>query len=425
MEHVTKILSVGLSVSTMVLLAGCGSANQSQGASGGITITYWSSGPDGKGFMSILSGFNQKYKGKYHVKFQSIPYANETALVNSALSAHKAPDLLEESLTPSAPYAYENVEVPILPILKAAGINPKTDFPASMWNGTTVKGVHYVAPVDALPTVLYWNKALFRKAGLNPNVPPTNEQQFVADAKKLTVPSKGQWGFVEQPEFNTWTFPSLLSQFGGHEANAATRKIEFNSSAGLKALTFLHNMIFKWHISPKGASGNEYLNLFVKGKNAMSLSGTYNVAAFHQALGNNLGIALMPKIGNQQADFLGQNYWWVFKTPNMNTAKEKAIGIFMKYFYAHSMRLATQDGLFPTWEPTMKSQAFRSMYSMPIQIEAVKYGVLNPLIPNWGTTSTNNLYQTMDKSLLGKVPPKVAITTAANTMQQEVNSLIK
>lgn len=390
-----------------------------------ITITFWSSGPAGNGFMSLLREFNQAYKGKYQVVFKAIPYANETELVNTALTAHREPNILEESLTPSATYAYDNIEEPILPILRSVGINPAVDFPASMWNRTTVNGVHYVAPTDALPTVLFYNKALFKKAGLNPIDPPKTLAQFVADAKKLTIPAKKQWGFVEEPLFNTWTFPSLLSQYGGSEANAATRKIEFNSPAGLKALTVLYDTIFKWHVSPKGASSNEYATLFVEGKNAMSMSGTFNVVAFHKALGNNLGIAPLPKFGVKENDFLGQNYWWIFKTPGLTAAKKTAIGMFMKYMYVHSLKLAQVDGLFPTWVPVMKNPAFRQEYSIPVQEVAVDTGVLNPLIPNWGTTSTDTVYQTMDEALLGKLSPKAALAQAASTMQKVVDQLAK
>lgn len=390
-----------------------------------LTITFWSSGPAGNGFRSLLTGFNRAYQGRYRVVFKAIPYANETELVNTALAAHREPNILEESLTPSATYAYDNIEVPILPILRSVGIDPAVDFPSSMWNHTTVNGTHYVAPTDALPTVLFYNKALFKKAGLNPNAPPKTLAQFVTDAKKLTIPAKKQWGFVEEPVFNTWTFPSLLSQYGGSEANATTRKVTFNSVAGLKALTVLYDTIFRWHVSPKGASANEYATLFVEGKNAMSMSGTFNVVAFHKALGKNLGIAPLPKFGPKAADFLGQNYWWVFKTPGLTAGKKHAIGLFMKYMYGHSLKLAQVDGLFPTWEPVMKNPAFRREYSIPVQEVAVNSGVLNPLIPNWGTTSTDTLYQTMDEALLGKLSPKQALAQAASSMQKVVDQLPK
>jgi len=421
-KHNIVISLLAFSVAMMGLLSACGSA--SSGSGGQQTITFWSSGPT-QGVQTIINDFNKQYSGKVQVNFTSFPYNNETEVVNSALSAHRGPDILEESLTPSAPYAYEGLEEPIDPILKMAGINPTTDFPSSMWNGTAVKGVHYVIPNGALPTLLFYNKAMFKAAGLNPNQPPTNASQFIHDAQATTNASKGQWGYVQQPSWpNPFLFPSLLSQFGGTEANANTRRIEFNSPAGVNALTFEYNTIYTYHVSPTNASANEYYNLFINGKNAMMMDGAYEYPLVSKALGSNLGVALLPVIGTQQANFLGQNYWWVFKNPTINTAKEQAIGTFFKYYYDHSMIIA-QNGILPTWEPTLQSPALQHIPGLAIQATALSTGVLNPLIPNWGTTSSTYLYNQITLALLNKETPSAALSNAASQMQQEVNTLPK
>ncbi len=384
------------------------------------TFSFWNSGPD---LSTLVKGFNRAYAGKYAIHYRNIPYANETEIVNSALSAHHGPTLMEESLTPSAPYAVEGVEVPILPLLKMAGIDPARDFPASMWNRTTVNKVHYVAPVDALPTVLFYNKALFKAAGLNPNTPPVNQATFVRDAKKLTVRAKGQWGYVQEPAWpNPFLFPSLLAQFGGREANPATRKILFDSPAGLAALTFEHNTIFKWHVSPLNASNGEAHNLFVKGKNAMEMTGAYDYPIYQKALGNHLGMAVLPVIGHRPADFLGQNYWWVFKNPGLTPAVRKAVAAWFGYYYHHSLLLA-KEGTIPVWLPTLKNPAFRRIAGMPVIARAVDTGVLNPLIPNWGTTTSTYLYANISLVLEGKSSVKAGLHIAAQKMQQEMATL--
>ncbi len=422
----SQVAMVSAGLLGLVVLSGCGSSTPTttSSANGVTKITFWSSG-DTEGVSAIIKAFNTKYHGKYDIKYTQIPYANETEIVNSALSAHRGPDLLEESLTTSAPYAYESVEAPIEPILKMGGINPSTDFPVAMWKGKTVNGVHYVAPVDGLPTLLFYNKAMFKAAGLNPNDPPTTKAEFVHDAEVMTNQTSGTWGYVQEPGWpNPFLFPSLLGQFGGKEANPATRKVLIDSSAGQNALQFEWDAIYKYHISPTNASVNEAHDLFIKGKNAMEMTGAYDYPIYKKALGSNLGVALLPVIGTHPANFLGQNYWWVFKTPSLNSTMEKGLGLFMKFYYDHSMQVA-QAGIIPTWEPTLHSAAFKAIPGMALQASALSTGVLNPLIPNWGTTSTEYLYAQIDLALLNKETPKKALSIAESKMQKEMATLIK
>ena len=379
-------------------------------------ITFWTSGSP-NGVTQIVAQFNKAYAGKYHIDFRAIPYSNETTIVNSALTAHRGPEIMEESLTFSTPYAVQGLEMPIEPFLKAAGINPASDFPGAMWNGTTVSGVHYVAPTDGLPTMLYWNKAMFKAAGLNPNNPPRTQQQFVADAMKLTKAKQGVWGFVQEPGWPApFEFPSLLGQFGGREANPATKQMLFNSPAGVKALTFMHDAIFKWKFSPQNASAHESYNLFLQGKNAMMMTGAYDYASTSQKLGKNLGFSTLPVIGTKEADFLGQNYWWVFKNPALNATTNQGISLFMKFFYTHSLELA-RAGVLPVWQPTLKSVAFKKIPGDAAQAAALQTGILNPLITGWGTAGSY-LYNNINEALIGKMPIKQALDKAAQDMHQ-------
>lgn len=443
-RKMTKISSVALcSTAVAVVLAGCGSGGGSSNAGSGnntsgsnqttsssspsssglITITFWNSGSN-NGSQQTVDDFNKKYAGKYKVVYKDATYNNETEAINSALAAHKAPDIMEESFTPSVAYAVQGLEIPIVPLLKSVGIDPTKDFPPSMWNQCTVSGTHYAAPTNTLDTLLFYNKSLFKKAGLDPNKPPTTQSEFVADAQKLTNKSTGVWGYVQQPLWpNQFLFSSLIAQFGGHLADPATKTMTFNSSAGVNALQFEWNTIYKWKVSPTNASNNEYVNLFEKGKNAMVMDGAYDYPPFSKAIGKNLGVAALPVIGKEPGNFLGQNYWWVFKSPSLNDAKKKGIALFMKYYYENwSPRLAAA-GILPTWEPTIHSSVVQNNPILKLQADQLQYGRLNPAIPNWGTTTSQALYTEIGNALLNKETPKQALDKAAQKMNQSVKQL--
>ncbi len=415
-----KLIVLGSIISVIITGYGNGTA---RAATSPIAIMYWSSGPT-NGIMPMVNGFNKEYHGTYQVTFRSIPYASEFAQINTALPAHKQPDIMEESTTPSLYYAYEGLEVPIEPLLHMVGIDPARDFPPATWASTTVNGVHYGAPLDTFGTLLFYNKKLFKAAGLDPNRPPTNAASFISDAKKLTISSKRQWGFMQDPEKdqNDFEFPSFVYQFGGNMADASTGKIYFGSSAGVKALTFEWNLIYKDHVSPVGASTDEFLSEFQRGKAAMTIAGTYAIPGFEQVLGKNLGVALLPVIGKQQADFIGDNFWWVFKSPSLTSAKERGIALFMKYWYDHSALLA-QAGIPPDYLPVLDQSSVLSLPYMKLQEAAIKYGRLNPLIPNWGTVTGLPLYNQIDLALLNRESIPGALHTAAVETGQLMKSL--
>ena len=44
-------------------------------------------------------------------------------------------------------------------------------------------------------SVLWYNKTLFKQAGLDPNKPPTTFAQILADAKKISALGNGIYGF--------------------------------------------------------------------------------------------------------------------------------------------------------------------------------------------------------------------------------------
>jgi multiple sugar transport system substrate-binding protein len=59
----------------------------------------------------------------------------------------------------------------------------------------TYNGQYYGVPYLADLSVLWYNKTLFRQAGLNPDAPPTSYAQIVSDAKKINALGHGISGF--------------------------------------------------------------------------------------------------------------------------------------------------------------------------------------------------------------------------------------
>lgn len=391
---------------------------------GGVKISYATFGSTA-GMQSVVTSFNRKYSGKYYATVTAVPYAQYAALLSADLSAHKAPDMFSGSYTPGVYYSRLGLTYPIAPFLKTAGINPTTDFPRSEWNpALQVNGTYYSAPVAAFGTALFWNKTLFKKAGLNPNKPPTTGAQVISDAQALKKAG------VKYPIIqgtgkgtNDFEYPSLVYQFGGKMGQGTTCKALFNSTAGKQALTWEKNLIYKYKVSPAGASTNEDLTQFAAGTEGMAILPAINAGSFITQLGKaKFGVDPLPKIGSNSSDFLGQNYVWVFKQPGMTAAKKKAIGLFLGAMYRHdSVALATQGGVVPSYLPALSSSAVKNGPYFSAQYAMVKTGVLNPPIPNWGTVTAVPLYDYVQNALLNRQ----SVTAALAEAQTKTNQLTK
>lgn len=123
---------------------------------------------------------------------------------------------------------------------KPDGIRPE-DFYYACWQEACYKGKVYAIPAGTDNRALYYNKALFREAGLDPNRPPQTWDELLEYAKKLTKRNPDgtydRIGFI--PNFgNSWLY--LYSwQNGGEFMSPDGRTCTLNNPRTVEALEWL------------------------------------------------------------------------------------------------------------------------------------------------------------------------------------------
>jgi len=116
----------------------------------------------------------------------------------------------------------------------------------------TVDGKVYSIPWYQCVMAMYYRKDMYRAAGLDPNKPPLNWDQFYEYSKKLTVPEKGQYGFAFQntPSGTAFHWINFLWQAGGEVVGQDKNgqwKSMFNTPEGVVAVKFFKKlMIGEW-----------------------------------------------------------------------------------------------------------------------------------------------------------------------------------
>ncbi|MEV0094111.1 extracellular solute-binding protein [Streptomyces sp. NPDC050738] len=111
---------------------------------------------------------------------------------------------------------------------------------------TGADGKIYGLPTGNYSLGLVYNRALFKRAGLDPDKPPTTWDEARTAAKAISALGNGTVGYADYSKNNQggWHLTSWIYSMGGDVAtkDGSTWKAAFNSDAGRKSLQMLHDM---------------------------------------------------------------------------------------------------------------------------------------------------------------------------------------
>ncbi|MDQ2813117.1 MAG: ABC transporter substrate-binding protein [Actinomycetota bacterium] len=295
-RKVAAALAAGSAVA--LLAAGCGSSAGGGTSSNGVvhlSMLTGFTGPDEPSYQALIKQFNATHP-KIQVTMTVEPWATVGQKLPASWATGQGPDLATPSSDPGSIFNYIKTNA-ALPLNSAVGTRASqidsAAFPASVKSAFTVSGKLYAVPANLATLALYYNKALFAKAGISG--PPATEAAFIADAKKLTVSSGGkvsQYG-LSLADNNTIQMWPILQWMSGGDIIGPNNCASINDPASVAALTQWSQLVSHDHISPIGQAGADADTLFSSRKAAMEINGPWAAAGYKSA-GINLGIAEVP-----------------------------------------------------------------------------------------------------------------------------------
>ncbi|MFN3258956.1 MAG: ABC transporter substrate-binding protein [Pikeienuella sp.] len=209
-----------------------------------------------------------------------------------------------------------------------------TDFyPAFLANGQ-VGGKIWSLPFQRSTPVLYWNKAAFAEAGLDPETPPATWAEQVEFAKKLVKKDAAgavtNWGLrIPTSGFPYWLFQGLTTANGVELMNADGNQTNFDDPAVVEALEYLVSLskehgvmqdgIIEWGATPQA---------FFEGESAMMWTTTGNLTNVRNNAPFDFGVAMLPAQKRRGAPTGGGN---IFIFNAVDEATQKAAFEFAKF----------------------------------------------------------------------------------------------
>jgi multiple sugar transport system substrate-binding protein len=283
---------------------GSSSGGESSGPATG-TITIWARDAQ-KVFMGkLVDAYNKSHKAQ--AKLSIIPSAQFVQKFGTAAASGTAPDVASIDLVFLPYFASQGALDDITDL--ANGLPYKDSLSPAHRKLATYQGKTYALPFTAEASVLYYNKDLFKKAGLDPNKPPTNYEEILAYAKKLRALGKDTYGFAFAGACggcNVFEFTPHVWASGGDVLSADGSKATLDSPEVTDALQFYRDMYTAGVMPPgvKTDSGSLQAPTFSSGKVGMTPLGAFAVSTFKDAKVN-FGVTPLPGKDGGSSSFAG------------------------------------------------------------------------------------------------------------------------
>ena len=274
--RIKRIAALTASLALVASAAACSSSSSSSSSGGKVTLDYaiWDQTQE-PAMKQIVAAF-EKQNPNIAVDIQVTPYADYFTKLQTAATGGAAPDVFWMNGPNFQLYASNGQ---LLSLSGLSGVND-ADYPSSMVSLYKYDGTQYGVPKDFDTVGLWYNKAIFKAAGVALPTSSWTWADFEAAAARLTDKSKGVYGVGAELEGQEYYYNTIF-QAGGTVISADGKSSGYDSAASISGLEFWTNLI-KDGDSPSLAQMTDTapIDMFESGKLAMYWGGSWDAVAF-------------------------------------------------------------------------------------------------------------------------------------------------
>ena len=202
-----------------------------------VTITFASWVGSSPLMQKLAKQFHQIHPN-ISIKFEDVPAESMQTKLTTQIAGGNAPDAAYVDSGTVGSFGPRGALVQLDDyISKSKGV-VASDYVPAFRTMNEWQGHMYGLPYDGESTALFYRTDLLKAAGITS--PPKTWAEMQADAAKLTIPAKKQYGialFATQGETSYYYYP-FLYQAGGTQTIDNDTKIGYDSTAGKKAAEF-------------------------------------------------------------------------------------------------------------------------------------------------------------------------------------------
>ena len=330
-------------------------------ASGVTKITFWHGmkGANGAAVDKLVKAFNAANSGKIEV---TAVYQGD---YDDTITKYKTS--VQQGNTPSVVQIYDigsrfmidsKQTVPVQKFADKDGYSLDSIEP-NIANYYSIDGKLNSMPFNTSMPLLYINKEAFVKAGLDPDKPPTNLDEIMAAAKKLTIKQGGktvQYGF--NAAIYGWFIEQLIAQSGStycdndNGRKDLATKVNFDGEQGVKVATWYQQMVKQGLMPNTGKKTDDAQAVFKSGTSAMHLESTGALRGYLDAAKGKFTVLTAPfphlTASDSGGPIIGGASLWI-DGPGHSDAEKRAAWEFVKFAASPQQQALwhTGTGYFP------------------------------------------------------------------------------
>lgn len=276
-----------------------------------VTLSIWSEHGEGQMDYELVREFDEK-NPDITVEYRQIAFDDIVADTLRAFATGNTPDIIAIDNPDHAAFSSRGAFLDLTPYIEKSDIvDPDTFFDGPRSSLTWDGGI-YGVPRASNTIALYYNRDMFKAAGLDPDNPPKTWDELYEAAKTLNDPDNNVYGLAfsaKASEEGTFQFLPWVQMTGGDFDT-------INVPGAVKALEFWDKLLKEGLASPDTLTRGQWdsTGTFNAGNAAMAISGPWEIRRMSKDAAFDWDVALLPvpEEGAPRASALGDFNFAVF-----------------------------------------------------------------------------------------------------------------
>ena len=376
-----------------------------------VTLQFWELSAGEDVIRPLLDKFESRHPG-IRVHLQQLSWDYGLDKITTAVAAGNPPDVCDLGTDWVPKFAATGVLRDL-----TEDLAPLRDAHV-LWEPVTYEGRVYGAPWLAGTRILFYNRALFAQAGLDPDRPPRTWDELREHARRIHGLAPGVHGFglfVGEPYAPWQLFLPFAWGIGADVLSPDLTQCTLDAPLMVEAMEFYQGLL-PYSLVDRQPEVNQ---LFADGKVGIQISGNWNFSLIPRLNPTlNFGVGLLPRPApgrGTPASFAGGQDLVVFaKSPH----PQEALAL-VRFLIAEEQAMEivkAQRNVVPTAKSAVQNPYFASHPEQRLFFEQVTYAIAPPGHPKW-IEIQEHVTRAIEEVLLTGRAPREALGAARRRIE--------